>query len=249
MQFVFNGTLEELTETVHIKAKEYGKDIIIYNNPANVLEIGFERLGHSDGRFFIADITQEASKTILNGEFKDVSQNQSKSKVKRILSEITEYLLAYFLLEIILIIPWIFLKNIINLWVLLLLPVIYLIIRFFLNKKEENKTDNGFVEFLALCTVYPFEQQNWYDVYKRLNLAQGKLQSLCDDREDMLLITYEDGMQIHVGYTNEDKTYCITIVKDEDAKSSNTTLGKFATADKSNLPTELQKAILKFRNT
>ena len=248
MQFVFKGTLDELKETIHLKAKEHNKDIVVYNNEPNILEIGFQRLGHSGGRFFIANVTEESNKLILNGEIKDVFDNQKKTKIGRIWNEFTGYLLAYIFLEILLIIPWIFLRNIISLWIPLILPIIYLIIRHFLNKKSDEKLDKAFTEFMSCCTAYTSDAKNWYDAYKKLDLAQGKLQSICDDDEDMLLITYEDGMQIDVGYIEEDKTYYITVVKDDTMESWNNPLGEIATTYKSKLPTELQKAIRKFRN-
>ncbi len=248
MKFIFYGTLDELKETIHIKAKEYNKDIVIYSNKPNNLEIGFQRLSHSGGRFFIANVMEESSKVILDGEIKDVFDNQKKTKIGRIWNEFTGYLLAYIFLEILLIIPWIFLKDIISLWIPLVLPVIYLIIRHFLNKKYDDKLDKDFTEFMSFCTVYITDEQNWYDVYKRLDLAQGKLKTICDDDQDMLLITYEDSMQIDVGYIKEDKTYYITVVKDDTMESWNNPLGEFVTSDKSKLPTELQKAIHKFRN-
>ena len=65
MQFIFNGTLDELIETIYLKAKEYSKDIVIYNNEQNILEIGFQRLSHTGGRFFIANVTEESNKVIL----------------------------------------------------------------------------------------------------------------------------------------------------------------------------------------
>ncbi|MBP3387537.1 MAG: hypothetical protein J6L23_03270, partial [Clostridia bacterium] len=145
-------------------------------------------------------------------------------------------------------IPWIFLKDVISLWIPLILPVIYLIIRHFLNKKEEEKSDKDFAEFMSYSTAHTSDEQYWYDVYKKLDLAQGKLQTICDDDQDMLLISYEDGMQIDVGYIEEDKTYYITVVKDDTVESLNNPLGVFSTNDKSKLPTELQKAIHKFRN-
>ena len=248
MKFIFKGTLDELKETIHLKAKEYNKDIVVYDNEPNILEIGFQRLGHSGGRFFIANIAEESTKVVLDGEIKNVFQNQKKSKVGRIWNEITDYLLAYIFLEILLVIPWIFLRNIISLWIPLILPVIYLIIRHFLNKKEEEKSDKDFAEFMSYCTAYTADEQNWYDTYKKLDLAQGKLQTICDDDQDMLLITYEDGMQIDVGYIEEDKTYYITVVKDDTMESWNNPLGVFSTSDKSKLPTELQKVIHRFRN-
>jgi hypothetical protein len=42
MKLIFNGTLDELKETIHLKAKEYNKDIVIYDNESNILEIGFQ---------------------------------------------------------------------------------------------------------------------------------------------------------------------------------------------------------------
>ncbi|MEE1026240.1 MAG: hypothetical protein U0L55_04465 [Acutalibacteraceae bacterium] len=248
MKFIFNGRLDELKETIRLKAKEYNKNIVIYDNEPNILEIGFQRLGHSSGRFFIANVTEESDKVILDGEIKNVFPNQKKSKGGRIWSEFTEYLLAYIFLEILLIIPWLFLRNVISLWMPLILPIIYLIIRHFLNKKYDEKLDKEFAEFMSFCTAYTTDEHNWYDVYKKLDLAQGKLQTICDDDQDMLLITYEDGMQIDVGYIEEDKTYYITVVKDDTMESWNNPLGEFATTDKSKLPTELQKAIRKFRN-
>ena len=114
MKFIFNGTLDELKETIHLKAKEYNKDIVIYDNESNILEIGFQRLSHNGGRFFIANVTDESNKVILDGEIKDVFPSQKKSKFGRIWSEFTEYLFAYIFLEILLIIPWLFLRNIIS---------------------------------------------------------------------------------------------------------------------------------------
>jgi len=248
MKFIFNGTLDELKERIHIKAKEYQKDIAIYDHEPNILEIGFQRLGHSGGRFFIANVTEESNKVILDGEIKDVFDNQKKSKVGRIWNEFTEYLLAYIFLEIVLIIPWIFLKDTISLWIPLSLPVIYFIIRHFSNKKHDEKLDKAFAEFMSCCTAYTSDLQNWYDVYKNLDLAQGKLQIFCDDDQDMLLISYKDGMQIDVGYIEEDKTYYITVVKDDTMESWNNPLGVFSTDDKSKLPTKLQESIHKFRN-
>lgn len=248
MRFVFNGTLDELKETIHLKANEYNKDIVIYSNEPNKLEIGFQRLSHSGGRFFIANVTKESNKVILDGEIKNIFGNQKKSKVGQIWNVFTDYLLAYIFLEILLIIPWTFLRDIISLLIPLILPVIYLIIRHILNKKYIDKLDKEFAEFMSICTAHTSDEQHWYDVYKRLDLAQGKLQTICDDDQDMLLITYEDGMQIDVGFLKEENTYYITVVKDDTMESWNNPLGVFSTGDKSKLPSELQKAIRKFRN-
>lgn len=253
MQFVFNGTLEELKETISFKAKEHNKDILVYHNEPNTLKIGFQRLGHSGGRFFVSNITVQNGNVILDGETKNIFPNTRKSKIGYLWSEFTSYLFAYIILEIIILIPWIFLRNIASIWIPLGLPIIYLVIRNFLNRKEEKKDDKQFVDFMSMFTTYAdteseFYQPCWDDVYKRLDLVRGKLQSVCDDDEDMLLITYEDGMQIDVGYIEEDKTYYITVVSDDTMESWNNPLGVFTTKDKSNLAYELQKAIYNFRS-
>lgn len=248
MRYVFYGTLDELKETISIKAKEHNKDILINHNEPNTLEIGFQRLDHSSGRFFIANVTEESAKVILDGEIKDVFPNQKKSKAGRIWKGFTDYLLAYVFLEVLLIIPWSFIKDVKSIWIPLILPIIYLIIRRFLNKKYDDKLDKEFEEFMSLCTAYTSDEQNWYDPYKKIDLACGTLQSICDDDEDMLLITYEDGMQIDVGYMEEEKTYSITVVADDTMDAWNNPLGVFTTKDKSKLACELQKAIYKFRN-
>lgn len=153
MQFIFNGTLDELKETIHLKAKEHNKDIVIYNNEPNILEIGFQRLSHNGGRFFIANVTEESDKVILDGEIKDVFDNQKKSKTGQIRNEFFGYILAYIILEILLIIPWLFLKNVISIWIPIFLPVVYLIIRHFLNKKYDEKLNKEFTRFMSFCTV------------------------------------------------------------------------------------------------
>ncbi len=122
---------------------------------------------------------------------------------------------------------------------------------------EDDRTEDKLVCFIAANktetteTIKTYKLQtsvSWDDKYKKLDLAQGKLQTICDDDQDMLLITYEDGMQIDVGYIEDDKTYYITVVKDDTMESWDNPLGEFATTDKSKLPIELQKAIHKFRN-
>ena len=102
---------------------------------------------------------------------------------------------------------------------------------------------------MSLCAVYILEEPSWDEIYKNLDLAQGKLKTICDDDQDMLLITYEDGMQIDVGYISEDKTYYITVVSSDTNEAWNNPLGEFAIKDKAKLPCELQKIILKFRET
>ena len=247
MQFVFHGTLEELKETLRRKAKETNKELMIDVKDPSVLEIGFHRLSHNGGRFFIASVSEEADKVLLDGEIKDVFSHQKKSKLGRIWNELTEYLAAYLFLVVLLLLPWLLLKALIPLWIPLLLPLFWLILRRFLNKRYEDRLDKEFTEFLSFCTLYPTDKGNWYDVYQRLDLATGKLYPIFDDEEDMLCIRYEDGMLIDVGYVKEEKAYYVTVVKEDSAEAWSKPLGVFSTVDKHKLPTELQKAIHRFR--
>lgn len=92
-------------------------------------------------------------------------------------------------------------------------------------------------------------QLAWDDKYKKLDLNGGTLRSFCDDDEDMLRITYEDGMQIDVGYIKAEESYYITVVRDDTIESWNDPLGVFVITDKSKLAAELQKVIYKYRDT
>ena len=122
---------------------------------------------------------------------------------------------------------------------------------------EDNSSDSKWFCFITSHLTESSERiknykldicDSWDDKYKKLDLLQGELRTISDDDQDMLLITYKDGMQIDVGYIEEDKTYYITVVKDDTIESWNNPLGAFSTNDKSKLPTELQKVIYKFRS-
>lgn len=116
------------------------------------------------------------------------------------------------------------------------------------NKTETTETIKTYKLEIYADIESKANPPSWDDAYQKLDLAYGKLQSICDDDQDMLLITYEDGMQIDVGYIKDENTYYITVVKDDTMESWNNPLEVFSTNDKSKLPTELQKAIYKFRN-
>lgn len=122
---------------------------------------------------------------------------------------------------------------------------------------EDQSSDSKWFCFITshltksseIIKTYKLETNgSWDDEYQKLDLANGKLQTICDDDQDMLLITYEDAMQIDVGYIKDENTYYITVVKDNTMESWNKPLGVFSTTDKSKLPAELQKAIHQFRN-
>ncbi len=253
MRFVFNGTLDELKETIFLKAKEYNKDILIYHNKPNTLEIGFQRLGHSDGRFFVANITEENNTTVLDGEIRNIYSQSSRNKTQEILDSICAWVVVYLIFAFIPVLLWLCIFQFKHIWIPIVLPMPIPVLCRMNAKKQNKRIDDDFVKFMSMFSTYTDDEWHsyetcWDDVYKRLDLACGTMQSICDDDEDMLLITYEDGMQIDVGYIEKEKTYYITIVSSDTMESWNNPLGIFKTKDKSKLAGELQKAIRKFRD-
>ena len=154
MRFVFKGTLEELKETIRQKAQEEQKEIVVFYADSDRIEIGFCRLGYNAGRFYIAKITQENSTVTLDGETKNVYPNSDGG----FLSKVKEYLFAFFLgyvfLEALPFLLWLFLRRYISTWIPLALPFIYMAIRPFFNKRENEKLDKSFVEFMSSFSQY-----------------------------------------------------------------------------------------------
>lgn len=252
MLFIFNGTLDEFKDVIYIKAKEHQEDIVVYQRESDKLEIGFMRLGHYGGRFFVANMTERNGVLILDGKIEDIFPDQSKNKLLRLIGEIDGWLLIYVLFEIIPLLVWLLIFHSRHLWIPLILPIPIITILPIIRKKEGRELDAKFINFMSSFTTFEAAHDNfqssWNDVYRKLDLARGKLVSISDDSEDMLLITYDDGMQIDVGYISDDNTYCITVVASDKIEDWNAPLGVFTVKDKSKLAPELQKAIYKFRN-
>ncbi|MBQ7817714.1 MAG: hypothetical protein IJ388_02830 [Oscillospiraceae bacterium] len=149
MRITFNGTLDEFTETIRQKARESQKDIVIYHTDPDVLEIGFYRLGHSGGRFFVANITQENGVITLDGETRNIYPTSDGSFLSKACDFLFTLVFGYLLLEAPLFILWLFLRRFVSIWIPLLLPFAYMAIRPILNKRENEKLDNSFVEFMS----------------------------------------------------------------------------------------------------
>jgi len=149
MRITFNGTLDQLTETIRQKARESQKDIVVYHTDPDVLEIGFCRLGYNAGRFFIANITHENGAVTLNGEIKNVYHNSSGNRTSEFQQWLSAFVIGYIFLEIPLIILWLFLRRFVSIWIPLALPLIYIAIRPIFNKKENEKLDKSFIDFMS----------------------------------------------------------------------------------------------------
>ena len=88
----------------------------------------------------------------------------------------------------------------------------------------------------------------WWDDYQGLNLCGGKINFILDDDEDMLEITYDDGMLIDVGKPMSENYYCITVVSSDDETGWNNPISEMIVLDKKDLIEKLQESVLKYRH-
>lgn len=89
----------------------------------------------------------------------------------------------------------------------------------------------------------------WFDEYSSLNLIGGNIQFICDDDEDMIEITYSDGMMIDVGKSSKNGRYYITVVSSNDIAGWNHPLDEVGVDDKGDLIANIQTTILQYRKT
>ena len=123
MQFVFNGTLEELKSTIRTKAQALNKDIVVYHNDQNTLEIGFQRLGHSGGRFFAAKVTETDTSVFLQGKFVNIYSGKPESNAQGFWSLLGAFVMFYILIELVLQILWLPIFHFSHIWIPLILPL------------------------------------------------------------------------------------------------------------------------------
>ena len=87
----------------------------------------------------------------------------------------------------------------------------------------------------------------WWQVYDTLDLRGGKAVYILDDDEDMLEITYPDGMLIDVGRADSTGLYYITVVVSNDVAGWQHPLYEQPVSDKAVLPSCLQQVIHHYR--
>ena len=95
-----------------------------------------------------------------------------------------------------------------------------------------------------------FKKRNkiwWWERYRELNLCNGEILFIADDEEDMIEITYADGMLIDVGKPMATNQYCITVVSSNDALGWKNPIQEITVANKEDLFQKMQETIFKFR--
>lgn len=85
----------------------------------------------------------------------------------------------------------------------------------------------------------------WWKKYELLNLLGGNISYIGDDLEDMIEISYPDGMFIDVGKIGN--IYCINILPSNDTEGWNSPLAEFTVANKDELFDNIQKTIIHYR--
>lgn len=148
----YNGSLENLIQTITDKASAQKRDIIVYHNDSDILEIGFHRLGHNGGRFYIANISESDGTVSLSGRITDVFNGKAqdqRSTLRKVIHTVDIYLVGYLMLVFIPLLAWLGFFQFKHIWIPLLIPILWLMTVSFFNRRADRKTDAQFVEFLA----------------------------------------------------------------------------------------------------
>lgn len=87
----------------------------------------------------------------------------------------------------------------------------------------------------------------WWETYESLDLRGGQADYILNDSEDMIEITYPDGMLIDIGKAESTGLYYITVVASNDAKGWRNPLYELPVSDKEALPGCIEQVIRQFR--
>ena len=202
MQFVFYGTVDELKKTIQAKAQALHKDIVIRHDVPDVLKIGFQRLGHNGGRFFVADILQEDNRITLSGDAVDIFPEDSDNRLSRVWSHMNTFLFLYLMRAFIPFVVWLFIHESISIWVPLLLPFPMMIFLALKKEKTNTDTDAAFYQFMSMVTSGEITiPSNSQELYQMLISTPG-LHSLPQLNDDV--ITWELYHDVYVeAFINE----------------------------------------------
>lgn len=189
MQFVFQGTLDELIDTIRTKSKALHKDIVVYHDKPDILRIGFQRLGHSGGRFFVADVLEKDDLVILNGDTRNIFPQKAPEWLYRVWGYIDEFLLDYLALGFMPWVVWFFVHEYVSIWIPLLFPFPMMVLLELKSRKANANPDDVFYQFMTMVTsgniAIPTNSQ---ELYNMLMNTQG-LHSFPQIKDDM--ITWE----------------------------------------------------------
>ena len=87
----------------------------------------------------------------------------------------------------------------------------------------------------------------WQNEFAALDLHGGKISFICNDDEDMIEITYHDGMLIDVGKSLSTGLYHVTVVSSNDIIGWQHPLYELSISARADLFAGIQNAINTFR--
>lgn len=152
MTFEFHGSRTELIERIESNAAAENRDIYIDDKDPDRLEIGFERHGHSGGRFFYAAITEKDGRLLLTGEAEDSDRHRIPRR-KQVWNTFCAWAGGLGLLAFCAMILWVVADDLgispLPFWAFLLIAAIYLLIRIPISRSEQKRADADFYAFLT----------------------------------------------------------------------------------------------------
>lgn len=153
MKFQYSGSMQDLLNALEREIISSKREYRLEYDGNGKLSIGFQRLGHSGGRWFVADIRIEDDKTILVGEFQDIfisSQNEEtvKGKVQKFLIGLMLNGTAYLFLFGVMMLIWKFAK-LENLLIPIVFPIVVLILLKIGTKPSSTESDRKFIAFMT----------------------------------------------------------------------------------------------------
>ncbi len=99
------------------------------------------------------------------------------------------------------------------------------------------------------CGGYLLDECNeWYYAYDKLNYMRGNMQVFEYRGETMLVVTYSDGMLIHVGYDEQEHEFIITVLENDSDQAKDSPLFVQRVFGETNLLKTLQQTIHEFRD-
>ncbi|MDE5854810.1 MAG: hypothetical protein K2O36_01160 [Ruminococcus sp.] len=87
----------------------------------------------------------------------------------------------------------------------------------------------------------------WWKEFESLNLYGGNSFYIGNDLEDMIEISYPDGMFIDIGKSEEDSIYYITVLSSNNRLGWQNPLSVVSVSERALLYSEIQETIKKYR--
>ncbi len=153
MKFEFFGDENDFKNKLQYEIIASGKDIRFETEKSD-LSIGFQRLGHSGGRWFVANTHIADNHFILDGEFKNIYLSskgdlKQQSKITDFLYGLVAYLVLYLILFGLFTLIWTIAK-LDYFFIAFVLPTIILAPILFIRVKGDNNIDNEFISFMKV---------------------------------------------------------------------------------------------------